>query len=255
MADFKTLYHENPQVVQCLLCISTTPDAEEIYNIARSQVSDFTQTKNSMITHHDYLTIAAIFCITGILVASSTKNGKKQHHISILPYDLTWPRGVSLIGEICHEQVLAFWTWNRGVTFSTLTKTVKDREEEKMPTHDNNVSPMASSKMLAWNEDRRVADWCLHHYNYLLFTLATLALIIIITNIYYVFSWAPNHFGPLGHKWGCFSQLFNWVIVLSYLVVISLPTIETVTFPMVAVLIVILIPVMELLFWIFVGSG
>ncbi|KAG1775869.1 hypothetical protein EV702DRAFT_1269170, partial [Suillus placidus] len=56
----------------------------------------------------------------------------------------------------------------------------------------------------------------------LVFTLAALGLATLIANVYYVFSLAPDYFGPLGHNWGCVSQLFNWVILITHILSLSL---------------------------------
>ncbi|KAG1762709.1 hypothetical protein EDD22DRAFT_952880 [Suillus occidentalis] len=88
-----------------------------------------------------------------------------------------------------------------------------------------------------------------------LFALAALALTIIFGNLYYVFSLAPQYFGPLGHNWGCTAQLTNWVVLLTHIITISLPHLQIFTFPAVAVLIAILFPIMEATFWVLVGSG
>ncbi|KAG1895370.1 uncharacterized protein F5891DRAFT_671061 [Suillus fuscotomentosus] len=91
------------------------------------------------------------------------------------------------------------------------------------------------------------------HSTDLLFNLAGLITIIIIANLYYLISWAPCWFGLLSHDWGCAIQFFNWVVHLTYM--ISMSGLQIFSVPMVAVLLLILFPAMELVFWILVGSG
>ncbi|KAG2134074.1 hypothetical protein DEU56DRAFT_756980 [Suillus clintonianus] len=169
--DFQIMFKHDVNVAKRLLCITTAPHVDDLFNIGTGHVGDFTHTKNGSIAHRDYPNCPAIFFIVGISVMSSTMEGEKQRQIAVLPCDLTWPRGLSLIGKICHERYLAFWTQDKGVTFSSLTKTGKEptgstahegdeEEEEKAPT--------ASSKLLKWNEHIPTFDgkkpFCLEDY-------------------------------------------------------------------------------------------
>ncbi|KAG2337349.1 hypothetical protein BDR05DRAFT_952687 [Suillus weaverae] len=125
---------------------------------------------NGSLAHCNYPNFPAIFFVVGISVMSSTTEGEKQRQIAILPCDLTWPRGVSLIGEICHEKYLAFWTQNRGVSFSTLMKTGKEPSGNKSSgnNEDEEKAPTATSRLLQWNEHIPTFDgkklFCLEDY-------------------------------------------------------------------------------------------
>ncbi|KAG1826752.1 uncharacterized protein BJ212DRAFT_1308035 [Suillus subaureus] len=95
-------------------------------------------------------------------------------------------------------------------------------------------------------------------YGYrIMFTLSALGVTILIANLYYWFSAVSHYLGGLQHDWGCASQLFNWVTILPYLIVIMLFDAEISAFSITSTLIalILLFPVLEFPFWILVGSG
>ncbi|KAJ8580981.1 hypothetical protein M405DRAFT_833285 [Rhizopogon salebrosus TDB-379] len=151
LVDLKTVYKSEADTHQRLLHIATAPHGEKIFNIARVTVNDFTRTRSGALAHIGFPQAPAVFFHVGITVASSLTHGDRNRHISILPCNLTWPRSAAFIGQICHEKALAFWTWNKGVSFSTMNKT-KDSDSFTIAT-DEEDSPAKSGNPLAWNQN------------------------------------------------------------------------------------------------------